>query len=137
MVDEKIDPAHARVSSPRRWQAPARRGRHENIHCSSDREQVAESHARGPRRAILRLLASYPQRWSARALSHARTVPTDALTILEKAGGFATTAQLLTVMTRQQLDVQVKNGGLVRVWYRVYAAQSRTCWAAWRLSMCS
>ncbi|KAX65788.1 hypothetical protein AN46_00565 [Mycobacterium tuberculosis M1017] len=26
-------------------------------------------------------------------------------------------------MTRQQLDVQVKNGGLVRVWYGVYAAQ--------------
>lgn len=50
-------------------------------------------------------------------------MPTDALTILEKAGGFATTAQLLTVMTRQQLDVQVKNGGLVRVWYGVYAAQ--------------
>jgi len=25
-------------------------------------------------------------------------------------------------MTRQQLDVQVKNGGLVRVWYGVYAA---------------
>jgi very-short-patch-repair endonuclease len=29
----------------------------------------------------------------------------------------------MTVMTRQQLDVQVKNGGLVRVWYGVYAAQ--------------
>ncbi|EFD62372.1 conserved hypothetical protein, partial [Mycobacterium tuberculosis EAS054] len=71
------------------------------------------------------MLASYPQRWlvNARRSSHARTVPTDALTILEKAGGFATTAQLLTVMTRQQLDVQVKNGGLVRVWYGVYAAQ--------------
>jgi hypothetical protein len=26
-------------------------------------------------------------------------------------------------MTRQQLDVQVKNGGLVRVWYGIYAAQ--------------
>lgn len=47
----------------------------------------------------------------------------DAIAVLEKAGGFATTAQLLTVMTRQQLDVQVKNGGLVRVWYGVYAAQ--------------
>ncbi len=42
---------------------------------------------------------------------------------MESAGGFATTAQLLTVMTRQQLDVQVKNGGLVRVWYGVYSAQ--------------
>ena len=48
---------------------------------------------------------------------------TDALAVLQKAGGLATTAQLLTVMTRQQLDVQVKNGGLVRVWHGVYAAQ--------------
>jgi hypothetical protein len=47
----------------------------------------------------------------------------DAMAVLEKAGGFATTTQLLTVMTRQQLDVQVKNGGLVRVWYGVYGAQ--------------
>jgi very-short-patch-repair endonuclease len=50
-------------------------------------------------------------------------VHTDALTVLEELGGLATTAQLLTVMTRQQLDVQVKNGGLVRVWYGIYAAQ--------------
>jgi hypothetical protein len=42
--------------------------------------------------------------------------------LLEKAGGFATTAQLLDVMTRQQLRVQVRKGGLVRVWYGVYAA---------------
>jgi hypothetical protein len=41
---------------------------------------------------------------------------------LDEGRGFATTAQLLTVMTRQELDVQVKNGGLVRVWYGVYAA---------------
>jgi hypothetical protein len=47
-----------------------------------------------------------------------------ALALLQDAGGFATTAQLLTVMTRQQLDVQVKSGGLVRVWYGVYAAQA-------------
>ncbi|OBF63591.1 hypothetical protein A5787_15110 [Mycobacterium sp. 852002-50816_SCH5313054-b] len=44
-----------------------------------------------------------------------------ALAVLQKAGGFATTAQLLTVMTRQQLDVQVKSGALKRVWYGVYA----------------
>lgn len=44
-----------------------------------------------------------------------------ALTLLEECGGFATTEQLLTVMTRQQLDVQVRNGGLVRVWHGVYA----------------
>lgn len=45
----------------------------------------------------------------------------DALVLIKKLGGFATTEQLLTVMTRQQLDVQVKSGGLVRVWYGVYA----------------
>ena len=45
------------------------------------------------------------------------------MAVLEQAGGFATTAQLLTVMTRQQLDVQVKNGDLVRVWHGVYAAR--------------
>ena len=45
-----------------------------------------------------------------------------ALKVLDELGGFATTAQLLTVMTRQQLDVQVRNGGLHRVWYGVYSA---------------
>ncbi|HZN84928.1 MAG TPA: hypothetical protein VFC01_35325, partial [Mycobacterium sp.] len=45
-----------------------------------------------------------------------------AQTLIEELGGFATTAQLLTVMTRQQLDVQVRKGGLVRVWRGVYAA---------------
>jgi hypothetical protein len=45
-----------------------------------------------------------------------------ALALLKELGGFATTAQLLTVMTRQQLRVQVQKGGLVRVWYGVYAA---------------
>lgn len=47
----------------------------------------------------------------------------DALTLLDGLGGLATTEQLLTVMTRQQLDVHVKNGRLVRVWHSVYAAQ--------------
>jgi hypothetical protein len=50
-------------------------------------------------------------------------VHTDALTLLEGLGGLATTAQRRTAMTRQQLDVQVKNGRLVRVWHGVYAAQ--------------
>jgi hypothetical protein len=50
-------------------------------------------------------------------------VRADAMTVLQQAGGFATTAQLLAVMTRQQLDVQVRSGGLVRVWYGVYARQ--------------
>ena len=45
----------------------------------------------------------------------------DAVSLLQKAGGFATTDQLLTVMTRQQLDLQVRNGGLTRVWRGVYA----------------
>lgn len=44
--------------------------------------------------------------------------------LLDRTGGIATTAQLLTVMTRQQLDVQVRKGGLVRVWYGVYARAS-------------
>lgn len=33
----------------------------------------------------------------------------------------ATTAQLLTAMTRQQLDVQVRKGTLIRVWRGVYS----------------
>jgi hypothetical protein len=45
-----------------------------------------------------------------------------ATAFLDQHGGFATTEQLLTVMTRQQLDVQVRNGGLIRVWHGVYAA---------------
>lgn len=35
--------------------------------------------------------------------------------------GLATTAQLLTAMTRQQLDVQVRRGALIRVWRGVYS----------------
>jgi hypothetical protein len=45
----------------------------------------------------------------------------EAVELLRHNGGLATTAQLMTVMTRQQLDVQVANGGLVRVWHGVYA----------------
>jgi hypothetical protein len=55
--------------------------------------------------------------------AHAFAVHPNAMAALEHAGGFATTAQLLTAMTRQQLDVQVKKGGLVRVWYGVYTAE--------------
>ncbi|MCC9183255.1 hypothetical protein [Mycolicibacterium mageritense] len=43
-------------------------------------------------------------------------------TLLAQLGGFATTRQLLTVMTRQQLDGQVRCGVLTRVWHGVYAA---------------
>lgn len=50
-----------------------------------------------------------------------RRVYSDALALVQQSGGIATTAQLLTVMTRQQLDVQVRKGNLVRVWYGVYA----------------
>ena len=42
---------------------------------------------------------------------------------MKQAGGIATTRQLLTVMTRQQLDVQVRNGNLIRVWYGVYTTE--------------
>jgi hypothetical protein len=45
-----------------------------------------------------------------------------ALALLKQLGGFATTQQLLAVMTRDQLRAHVQNGGLVRVWYGVYAA---------------
>jgi len=41
--------------------------------------------------------------------------------LLEEASGFATTRQLLTVMTRQELDVAVRRGDLVRVWHGVYS----------------
>ncbi|OCB40812.1 hypothetical protein A5676_10085 [Mycobacterium malmoense] len=51
---------------------------------------------------------------------------TEALNLLNRIG-FATTTQLLTVMTRQQLDVQVRNGGLVRVWHGVYGAAQPDC----------
>jgi very-short-patch-repair endonuclease len=46
------------------------------------------------------------------------------LAFIARAGGIATTAQLLTVMTRQQIDVQVKKGNLVRVWRGVYTTQT-------------
>jgi len=45
-----------------------------------------------------------------------------ALALLQELGGFANAQQLLSVMTRDQLRAQVKNGGLIRVWYGVYAA---------------
>jgi hypothetical protein len=44
-----------------------------------------------------------------------------ALTLLDESGGIATTGQLLTVMSRQQLDVRVRNGELVRVWRGIYS----------------
>lgn len=40
---------------------------------------------------------------------------------IRRGAGLATTAELLTVMTRQQLDVQVRKGRLIRVWRGVYA----------------
>jgi hypothetical protein len=45
----------------------------------------------------------------------------DALALLAQTGGIATTGQLLSVMTRQQIDVQVKKRNLVRIWRGVYA----------------
>ncbi|MGE2715635.1 hypothetical protein ACQI4L_16395 [Mycolicibacterium litorale] len=41
--------------------------------------------------------------------------------LLRRGGGLATTRELLTVMTRQQLDWLVRRGELVRVYYGVYA----------------
>lgn len=54
------------------------------------------------------------------ALSHASAMHPEILALFAHGGGFATTAQLLTVMTRQQLDVRVRSGVLVRVWHGVY-----------------
>jgi hypothetical protein len=51
-------------------------------------------------------------------------VQSEVLAFIQTNGGVVTTAQLLTVMTRQQLDVQVKKGNLVRVWHGVYATES-------------
>jgi hypothetical protein len=44
----------------------------------------------------------------------------DAVEMISRGGGLATTADLLTVMTRQQMDVQVRKGTLIRVWRGVY-----------------
>lgn len=43
-----------------------------------------------------------------------------ALALINSLGGFATTQQLLSVITRQQLDVALRRGALVRVWRGVY-----------------
>lgn len=45
---------------------------------------------------------------------------------LLQSAGLATTTQLLTVMSRQQLDTQVQKGKLVRVWSGVYSTRSPT-----------
>lgn len=50
-------------------------------------------------------------------------VQAEAVALLEQQGGLATTQQLLAVMTRQQIDVQVRKGGLIRVWRGVYASE--------------
>ncbi len=47
----------------------------------------------------------------------------DAAEMISRADGVATTADLLTVMTRQQLDVAVRRGRLIRVWRGVYAVE--------------
>lgn len=45
----------------------------------------------------------------------------DTVALLRRGGGLATTAQLLTVMTRQQLEVHLRRGRLIRVWRGVYS----------------
>jgi len=49
-------------------------------------------------------------------------VHSDAVELIRCRNGLATTAELLTVMTRQQLDGQVRKGGLVRIWRGVYSS---------------
>ncbi len=94
----------------------------------SSREQAQNRTDAGLISAILRLFAGYPQAAGQRA--HANRQSTAHAperdrrrrrSCSHRNGGLATTAQLLTVMTRQQLDVQVAKGGLVRVWHGVYA----------------
>ncbi len=46
--------------------------------------------------------------------------------LLDLAEGFATAGQLLTVMTRKQLDAFVRSGDLVRIWYGVYGLAEPT-----------
>lgn len=41
--------------------------------------------------------------------------------LIRRADGLATTADLLTVITRQQLDVAVRRGRLIRVWRGIYS----------------
>jgi len=78
----------------------------------------------------LRLLApvnaGFPRRTrggyrNRRALSTLAGVNTGAAEMIRRCDGLATTGELLTVMTRQQLDVQVRKGGLIRVWRGVYS----------------
>ena len=45
----------------------------------------------------------------------------NAVELLRRGEGMASAAQLLTVMTRQELDVQVRRGRLIRVWQGVYS----------------
>jgi very-short-patch-repair endonuclease len=45
----------------------------------------------------------------------------DAAELIRAGEGLATTAHLLTAMTRQELDVQVRKGNLIRVWRGVYS----------------
>jgi hypothetical protein len=54
---------------------------------------------------------------------HRRMKP-DAQSLLSRLGGLATTTQLLSVMTRAQIDVQVRKGNLVRIWHGVYATEA-------------
>jgi len=51
-------------------------------------------------------------------------VNSDAVEMIRRCGGLATTADLLTVLTRQQVDVQVRKGNLIRVWRGVYSIQA-------------
>jgi hypothetical protein len=58
---------------------------------------------------------------SRRALGTIVQVNSDAAEVIRRGDGLATTADLLTVLTRQQLDVQIRKSGLIRVWRGVYS----------------
>lgn len=48
-------------------------------------------------------------------------VNSEAVEVIRRCNGLATTAELLKVITRQHLDVQVRKGRLIRVWRGVYS----------------
>ncbi len=70
--------------------------------------------------------------------SHAPGVNADVARLFDRNGGLATTAQLLTVMTRQQLDVQVRKGAVCCVSGTAsIRASSQIYGAAWPRWTCS
>lgn len=43
--------------------------------------------------------------------------------VFRRQGGVASTAQLLKTLSRSRLDIEIRNGGLLKVWPGVYSRQ--------------